>query len=72
MRAYWRPQAGACNQETFRMHQEKNAIVQHAVDEIILQEKEKSSFKDETHHNIYSQVGDDELYKLDKVGLHAT
>ena len=36
----------------FGRNQENNAIAQHAVDEIILQEKEKLSVKDETHEKI--------------------
>ena len=36
-------------------------MVQHAVDKIILQEKEKLSLKDETNENIDSEVDEDEL-----------
>ena len=44
-------------------------MVQHAVDEIILQGKEnkKFSMKDETHENIDSEVDEYELYELDKI-----
>ena len=38
----------------FGMHQDNNAIVKHAVHEIILQENIKLSVKYETHENIYS------------------
>ena len=47
-------------------HQEKNYKVQHAVDEIILQEKENLSVKDETYENIDDEVDEDELYELEK------
>ena len=41
--------------------QDNNAIVQHAVDEIYLQYKDKSIVKDETHKNIDDEVDEDEL-----------
>ena len=44
-------------------------MVQHAVDETILQEKEKLSVKYETHENIYGKSGEDWLYDLDKISL---
>ena len=44
-------------------------MVQHTVDEIILQEKQKLSVKDETHDNIDDKVDEDELYNLDKTIL---
>ena len=42
-------------------------MVQHAVDEIILQEIEKENFsvKNETHEKIDDEVDEDELYELD-------
>ena len=36
----------------FVIDQENNAIIQHAVDEILLQEKQKISVKYETHNKI--------------------
>ena len=53
----------------FGIQKENNAIIQHAVDEIILQENEKLSVKFETHENNDDEVKEDELYKLDKMIL---
>ena len=44
-------------------------MVQHAVDETILQEKEKLSVKYETHENIDDEIDEDEMYELDKMSL---
>ena len=44
-------------------------MVQHTVDEIILQEKQKLSVKDETHDNIDDEVDEDELYEIYKMSL---
>ena len=53
----------------FGVKKENNAIIQHAVDEIILQDNEKLSVKFETHENNDDEVKEDELYKLDKMIL---
>ena len=53
----------------FGIQQENNAIVQHAVDEIILQEKKILSVKYETHENIDYEFNEDELYRFDKTSL---
>ena len=53
----------------FGINQENNAIVQHAVDEIILQEKKILSVKYETHENIDYEFNEDELYRFDKTSL---
>ena len=47
--------------------QENNAIVQHAVDDILLQDKDKLSVEDETHKNIDGEVDEDELYNLEQM-----
>ena len=41
-------------------------MVQRAVDDIILQEKEKLCVEYETYENIYGEVDEYELYELDK------
>ena len=41
-------------------------MVQHGVDEIILQ-KRKLTVEDETHENIDNKVDEDDLYELDKM-----
>ena len=52
------------------IHEEKNYIVQHAVDEIILKEKTLLlSVKYETHENIDDEFNEDELYKFDRNSL---
>ena len=51
--------------KVFGRQKQKNAIVQHAVDDIILQDKEKLSVKDETHDKIDDEVNKDELYNLE-------
>ena len=40
-------------------------MVQHIVDYIILQEKQKLSVKDETHENIDDEIDDDEMHELE-------
>ena len=42
-------------------------MVQHAVDEIILQEKKKPGVEYETHENIDDEVNEYDMYKLDKL-----
>ena len=42
-------------------------MVQRAVDDIILQEKEKLCVEYETYENIYGEVDEYELYELDKM-----
>ena len=54
--------------KNFGRHQDNNDIVQHAVNEIILQKK-KITVKDETHKNIDDEVYEDNLYSLDKMSL---
>ena len=49
--------------------QENNTAIQHAVYEIMLQEYEKLSVKDETHENIDNEVDEDELYGILKLFL---
>ena len=51
------------------IRQETNSIVQHAVYDILLQEKERLSVKDETRENIGDEVEEDEMYKLNKMSL---
>ena len=46
-------------------YQENNVIVHHAVDEMILQEKEKLHVKDKSHEKIDDKVDEDELYELE-------
>ena len=44
-------------------------MVQHAVGDIILQEKRKSSVEYEIHDNIDNEVDEYDLYELDKTSL---
>ena len=53
--------------KTYGRQQENNAIVQHAVDDIFLQDKDKLSVEDETHKNIDGEVDEDELYNLEQM-----
>ena len=50
----------------FVIHQQKHSIVEHAVDEIILQENKRLSVKDETHENIDDEFNEDEMCEIDK------
>ena len=52
------------------IQQEKNAIIQHAVDDIISQENKKLSVKDETHVNIDDEFDKDDLHKLYKMSIY--
>ena len=54
----------------FGRQQENNAIVQHAVYEIILHDNKNVGVKDETHDNINYEVGEDEMYEIDKMNLY--
>ena len=49
-----------------------NVIVQHAVDGIFLQDKDKLSVKDETHKQIDDGVDEDELYDLEQMVFDET
>ena len=53
----------------FSRQQENSAIVQHAFDEIILQEKNKLSAEDESQENIDSEIDDNDLYDIDNMIL---
>ena len=46
-------------------NKENNAMVQHAVDEIILQENNTLSAKDKSNYNIDSVINEDDLYDID-------
>ena len=50
----------------FEKQKKNNAMVQHAVDEIILKEKEKLIVKYEIHDNIDNESNEDELYEHEK------
>ena len=50
-------------------HKYNNAIVQHVVYDIILQEKENLSVKYEAYDNIDDEFDEDDMYKLDKMIL---
>ena len=50
-------------------NQEKNAIIQHAVDESILQEINKVSAEDELNDNMYYEFRKDYLYEIDNTSL---
>ena len=54
----------------FGRQQENNAIVQHAVYEIILHDNKNVGVKDETHDNINYEVGEDEMYEIDKMNIY--
>ena len=53
----------------FNRNHENNTMVQHAVDEIILQEKNKLSAENESHENIYYEADEDDLYDIDNTSL---
>ena len=44
-------------------------MVQHAVDKIILQDKNELSAEDESHCNIYSEINEEDLYDTDNTSL---
>ena len=53
----------------FNIHQEKNAIVNHAVDKIIFQENNKIIAQYEAHENIESEIDENDLYQIDNMSL---
>ena len=54
----------------FNRKQEKNAMDQHAVYQIILKKKNKLSAEDEAHNNVDSEIDEDGLYEIDNMSLH--
>ena len=63
------PKQNPATNNFFGIQKEKNAIVQHAVDEIILQENKQLGVKVETHNKIDDEVDEDELYEIYKTIL---
>ena len=57
------------NKNKFIRQQEKNAIVNHAIYEIILQENNKVSTEAEAHENIDSKIDGNCLYQVDDMSL---
>ena len=55
--------------KTVNRHQQNNYIVQHSVDEIILQDNEKLNAEYESHGNIDSEIGDNNIYEIDNMSL---
>ena len=53
----------------FNRQKEKNYIVNHAVDEIILQDNNKGSDEYESHENIDSKINENDLYDIDNMSL---
>ena len=55
--------------KSFGRQQENNTMIQHVVDEIILQQNEKLSVKYETRESIYNEVNEDDLPDLENISL---
>ena len=53
----------------FNINQENNAMVQHAVDEIILRDNNKLSAEYEAHENINDEINEDNLYEIDNMSI---
>ena len=53
----------------FNRKQENNAIVNHAVDKIYLQENDKVISKEEAQENIESEFYENDLYQIDNMSL---
>ena len=51
----------------FNRQQENNAIFNHEVDEIIMQENNKVNAEDEAHENIDSVVDKNDIYHIDNI-----
>ena len=51
-------------------HQEKNSIVQHEVDDIILQKRNNLSAEAEAHNNIESKIVESNLYEIDNISIN--
>ena len=56
----------------FNRHQENNAIVNSAVDKILLQENEKVSSVREAHENIESDFDEIKIYQIDNISIEDT
>ena len=57
-------------QRKFGRQQQKNAIVQHALNDIILQDNNKLSGEYEEHGNIYSEMYENNLYDIYNTSLN--
>ena len=53
----------------FNRNKQKNDIVQHAVDEITLQENRKLSVEEKARENTDSEVDENYLYEIDNMSL---
>ena len=53
----------------FNRHKENNDIVNHEVDDIILQKNNKASSEYEAHENIDDEVDENDLYQIDNMSL---
>ena len=53
----------------FNKNLENNDIVNHAADDIILQEKIKLSAEDDAHENADSEINEYNIYEIDNMSL---
>ena len=60
------------NRNKFNRHQETNAIVKSAVDEIILQENQKVIYEKGAHENIESDFDWNKTYQIYNMSLKKT
>ena len=60
------------NRNKFNRQQEKNDIVNSAVDEILLQEDQKVSAEKGAHENIESDFDENKLYQINIMSLEDT
>ena len=60
---------GILNINKFNRKQDNNAIVKQAYDEILLQKNNKVSAQEESHQNIESDFGENNLYQIGNMSL---
>ena len=53
----------------FNRHQDKNYIINHAVDKILLQENNKVSAEAEANEKIESELNKNDLYQIDNMSI---
>ena len=54
----------------FNIHQNKNSIVKHTVDEILLNKNNKVSAEDKAHDNIEYNLDENDLYQIYSMSLN--
>ena len=63
------PMHGTANRNKFNSQKQNNAIVNHTVDEILLQENNKVRAEEKAQENIDSELDENDIYHIDNMSL---